>query len=399
MNAKLLWLLTSLPLALGAPAQTPETLDVSAALALGLANPSYKASLAGRLDLANQDVAIQATRDNPELELNTEHFDRSDTRESMLVVSQRFELFGTRGARIDAAKHLARAGELTNQDRELAYKALIQERFFKALLLQERLAVWRTWQQEISGVEAVVAKREQAGEVSGYDSRRLSRELAEARIMMARDQALQAGAWERLRALLALDGTRVLSGSLLPNPPSGAVAAGDQPSLRAYDEEIAAANSEARAAAQWLLPELTLAAGVKEIQLGTESERGYYLATKLPLPLFDRKRAALAKAHAKAELTRAEKTLALNETQGLTLALKTELEQSLAAIADYRQQALEVSRELVRITQTAYREGETDLLALLDAYRSLRDAELNLLSMAFDARALAIDFERLGGTL
>jgi outer membrane protein, heavy metal efflux system len=396
MKTKLLPLLW---LALCAFAQDPTALDISAALELALANPEFKASLAGRYELADQERALQATLDNPELELNTERINGADTRESLLIVSQRFELFGTRSARVEAAKHLTRVTELQNQDRALAQKALIQERFYKTLYLQERLAVWQAWQQNIQQIESVAAKREQAGEVSGYDRRRLSRELAEARIMMARDSALQSGSWERLRALLALEGPRALSGSLLPNPPSGKAAVDSHPSLLAYDEEIAAAASEARAASHWLLPELTLAAGVKEVQLGAESDRGYYFATRLPLPLFDRKRAALAKANAKAELTRAERSLALAETRGQALASQRELEQSLTAIADYRQQAIDVSKELVHITQTAYREGETDLLELLDAYRSLRDAELNLLAMALDARALAIDFERLGGTL
>ncbi len=379
--------------------QDPSTLDITQALQLSQSQPDFIAVLNSHQALADQELLRRATWDNPQLEVSTEHISPTDTRETLLAVSQRIELFGTRTARVAAAEQLARATTMANQDRGQQLKTFVQQRFYQTLLLQQRLDIWETWQNHMTRFEAIVAKREQAGEVSGYDRRRLSREMAEAQVMIARDRALHASSWERLRALVPVEGTRTLAGPLLPAQPSLAPDVEQLPLMRAFDAEIAAATLEAKAASHWLLPELTVTAGIKEVSLGADRDRGYYLSTTLPLPIFDRKRSAVAKAKAQAELARAEKARALTDARSHGQALQRQLAEDLTAIENYRLQAHSVSLELVHITETAYREGEADLLALLDAYRSLRDADLNLLALASEARSLAIDFERLGGSL
>jgi len=381
-------------------AQEPRpTLTLSQAMERGLARPDLQAVAEGRLALAESEVLQQKTWDNPQLYVSTEDIDQAGvgTGETHWLVSQRVDLFGIRGLRTRAAEHARQAVHFENETRQRDLEALIREWFYNVLYVQERVAIWRTWENDIARIADIIAKRERAGEVSGYDRRRISRELSEARAMTANDRAVHAGKWERLAALVDLDEVHTLAGTLLPPAREPEMPLTESPRFRAYDETIDAASLETMAARKWILPEITLEAGLKETRSAGENEAGVFLSARIPLPVFDRKKSSHMRAQANATIARAEKALALAETEGRLMSLKKQIRLNRDTIERFRVEAIGTSRELVDIAEAAYGAGEAEILILLDAYGSLRDAALQALAMEADTRSLFIELQRLGG--
>lgn len=375
------------------------TLSLAEALERGLARADFQEMLQGRSALAESAVLAAETRDNPQLDFSWESIDQSglESEESYLTLSQRFSLFGVRKQKAKAAQHLKNAVAFENQSRMLDLKVLIQESYFEVLYFQKRLQILEAWQNKTEKIVEIIALREQAGQVSGYDRRRLTRALSEGRAQISRDRALHAGSWERLRGWLALEGPYRLSDMLLPPASTETSEPSLHPSLLALDEEIQAATLQERAASRWRLPEMTLKAGLKNTRIAGEKENGVFLAARFPLPVFNRNQAGRTQARARAMEARGEKAWAQARAEGLKRGLRVQIRQMRAAIAQYREEAVQTSRDLMAIAGLAYQEGEMDLLSLLDAYQSSRDAELEMVSMEAETRGLSIELERLGG--
>ena len=379
-------------------AQTPPTLTVEDAVARGLARPEQAALLDGRLAAAEATALAMRTRDNPELSVGTEQLSPGgvDSRETTLLVSQRLELFGARAHRARAADHETAATAYRNQAERRDTETLIRALFYEVLYLQARVAALADWLHEAGDIARMVTLREQAGEVSGYDRRRLARELAEAEALIAGDRALHAARWEELRTLLALDAPHTLVGPLLP-PTTPEPDPAAHPALRALDEMRAAAEQREASLRHGGFSEITLEAGLKNTRIAGDADTGLVVSARLPLPLFNRKRGARLHARAQAATARGEKALAVSRATGRMRALQAQIRVQRAATETYRVQAGEASRELVRISRIAYREGELDLPGLLEAYRTRRDADLKLLAMEADIRGLTLELARVGG--
>lgn len=384
-------------------AQNPQ-LTLAEALTRGLARSDLKSILEGRSALADSDIVMLRTWDNPELSVASEHIKEAglSTRENELLLSQRIELFGVQRLKTQAAQHHRNAVLLENKSQLLDIEALIKEGFFEVLFYQERLKVLAAWNLEVQKITEIIALREKAGQASGYDRRRLLRELSESRAMLARGRAFHAASWEQLGSLLGLDGSYTVTGMLLPAsdeglPSSDGLSLAQHPKLLAYDEKIKAAALQVKAAQHWVLPEITLEAGLKTISVAGENDSGILLSAKLPLPVFNRKKSSLMQARAKGRVARGEKAWAQSKAEGEVRALGKQILLLRASVGPFRKEAKETSQDLVRIARQSYQAGELDILALLDAYRSSRDADLKVLAMEFETRGLMIELERLGG--
>ena len=379
-------------------AQNPPTLTLSQALERGLAREDLKAALQGRVDEASGTIEASRLWDNPELSLSTESIDQGgiSADESYLLVSQRIQLFG-RASRMGAAQKMKVAVDLENRGRRQEIGALVQNLFFETLYYQKRVAILSSWNSRLDGLLDVAIQREKAGEASGYDVRRLSREQWEARAMAAREEAYRLAGWEQLAALLQIDVPHLLSGHLLPQSENRQFSASLNPKLLALDAMVEAALLEEQALKNRILQELTLEAGLKKTSFGGESDQGFYLGVKTPLPLFNRNQARRMQATARALTLSGEKAMAQSEAEGRIRGLTRQYGQLRKAVEQYNGEMLHQSRELVRIAGAAYEQGEMDVLRLLDAYRSLRDAELKMADMEAEARTCFIELESLGG--
>lgn len=368
------------------------------ALRLGLSRPEFSDLLQARVGEAEADALAAGTWANPTLELTRDK--TGITRESSWQLMQPLDLSGRRGLREDAARHRVRATEADNRARRNERAVQLRRAFHDLLRQQETLRAVGDWTARFAVIGGVVDKLARAGEVAGYDRRRLEREQrsAEARLAEARADLERGRA--RLAALIGRDVDDGIAGRLPPEMPpaiqnlQARLAA--RPDLSALTARVDAAQAD-NAAARRNLPELTVGIGGKRADDGTARENGNLVMLAFNLPLFDRQQVGDQRSAAQAQAARAELGLARQQAEGELAGLHRQLTQLIIAAERFRGSAVAPSAELVRIAETAYRAGESTILELLDAYKGALEAETTALDLEWKAREVRIELDQLTG--
>lgn len=385
-------------LALALPAGGAYAMNEAEALRLGLARPEFAELQRAHVGAAEADVLEAAAWANPALELARDNV--GATREQTWRLAQPLDLSGRRGLRESAAGHRVRASAADNQARQNERAAAVRHTFHDLLRQQMALHAIGDWAARFATIGGVVDKLARAGEVAGYDRRRLAREQRSAEARLAEARAELAHGRARLAALVGLGELDAVEGRLTPElPPAipdlqARLAA--RPDLAALAARAEAAQSE-NAAAQRHLPELTVGIGGKRVEEGSLRDNGNTLMFSFNLPLFDRQQAGDRRSAAQAMAARAELGLTRQQAEGELLGLHRQTTQLIAAAEHYRSEAVSPSAELVRIAETAYRAGESTVLELLDAYKGALDAELTAIDLEWKARAARIELDQLTG--
>lgn len=368
------------------------------ALRLGLSRPELSGLQRARVEEAEADRVSAATWANPTLELSRDNTGRTGEKSWQIV--QPLDLSGRRGLREAAANHRVRATGADNLARQNELVAELRHAFHDVLRQQETQRAVGGWLRRFAVVGSVTEKLVRAGEVAGYDSRRLAREQRGTEAKLAEADAGLERARARLAALIGRDFGDGIEGQLLPDapPPLPALQArlAARPDFAALAARAEASRTDA-AAAQRKLPELTVGIGGKRVDDGALRENGNLATLSFALPLFDRQQASSRRSAAQAAAVSAELGLARQRAEGELLGLHRQTMQLIAAAARYRNEAVAPSTELVRIAETAYRAGETTVLDLLDAYRGALDAELAAIDLEWKARAASIELDQLTG--
>lgn len=367
-----------------------------------LARPAWLEAQDGHLAQAESALTEAALLPNPVFAFERERLG-GDATERSAQISQTFDVSGRRALRREAAGQRLEAARLDGQDRRLALVAEVRQAFAETLQRDRSRDAARRWLERIEAAAQVAARLAQAGEVSGYDRRRIEREAQTARARLA---AAAADAARSREALAALAGKRAedvaqLAGELLPQaPPELDVAlAGLQrrPELASLLAQAEAFERERRAAARGWIPDLTVGVGHKRVTEAAGSDNGVIVGVSVAIPLFDRGQAAEQKSRAQGSTLRAEHALRLDRAQAALRGVWRQAGELRAAAAAFRGEALAGSRELSRIAEAAYGAGEASLLELLDAYRAELDAETTELDLALRARLARIELDSLAG--
>jgi len=393
MRHPLLLLLCALPFAAGA-----QTLTEAETLRLGLARPEFTELQRAHVEEAEADVLAASTWTNPTLEFGRDKL--GSERERSWQISQPFDLSGRRGLRADAARQRVRASEADNRGRRDERVATLRRTFHETLRLQEAQRAVGAWAQRFAVIDGVVAKLARAGEVAGYDRRRLAREQRSAEAKLAETRAELERSRARLAGLIGKEVGGELAGPLQPEAPpplpelQGKLPA--RPEFAALAARAEAAQAD-NAAAQRNFPELTLGVGGKRVEDGPLRDNGNTVMLSFSLPLFDRQQAGDRRSAAQAMAARAELGLARQQAEGELLGLHRQATQLAAAAARYRSEAVAPSAELLRIAENAYQAGEAGVLELLDAYKGALEAELTALDLEAKARMARIELDQLTG--
>ncbi len=374
-------------------------LTESEALRLGLSRPEFFELQQARLGEAEADVIEAGTWNNPTLELNQ---DKTGTAsERTWQFNQPLDLSGRRGLRETAARHRVRATEAENRARQNERSAELRRAFHELLRQQEQTRAVGAWAERFGHIDKVVAKLAQAGEVSGYDRRRLAREQRSAEAKLAESRAEEERSRARLAALIGRPPDEGIAGMLLPEPPQPLPALQAQlatrPEFAALSARVEAAQND-NAAARRNLPELTVGVGRKQLEDGPVRDNGNLLMLSFNLPLFDRQQAKDRRTAAQALAAQAELSLSRQQAEGELLGLHRQATQLIATAARYRAEAVAPSAELVRIAESAYRAGESTVFELLDAYKGALETELTALDLEWKARAARIEIDQLTGS-
>jgi cobalt-zinc-cadmium efflux system outer membrane protein len=155
---------------------------------------------------------------------------------------------------------------------------------------------------------------------------------------------------------------------------------------------------EQLAAERLRVPEPVVTAGIKRADVGLHRiETGPVVGVSIPLPLFNKGQAEVARFSAEQERAR-------SRLQILAQRIRAEIEGTVRAFQirtqardRYRDELGASGAELVKIATVAYQEGEIGILQLLDAYRTQRQAQLRLLDVQSAVKEAQLELERVVG--
>lgn len=385
-----------------ARAQTIPLTESQALARLSPESPRVRAVRAA-IELARADVLAAGRWPNPRLTLDREAV--SGITEYIATVAQPLPITGQRRLQVDAASALvdastSRADEAIRRARADLRLAFAQLR--TAQIRQRELTAARDRLRELADV---LAKREAAGDTSGFDRLRAEREVLDI------DADRATAATDRARAQAALagffaepgDSTRLVATDPdAPRSPLPTVAAlvehaeSTRGELAALRKEIDAANHAVRAAGRRRIPEPELVAGTKSSTVGA-GDIGGVLMVQAIVPIFDRGRIERAIAQARA-------TQAQARAEAFQIALRTEIAGLHAAVVDrretadrYRAAAVNSADQIEHIAQVSYDAGERGILELLDAYRTGSTARVRQAVLDATVRQAEIELEFVSG--
>jgi len=369
------WVWLLLPAAAGAE---PLTEDV--AVGLALRRPAVEARARAEVDLAESEATSEGVWPNPVVSFTREETrgGRAASQRDAVWIEQALDLSGRRGLRSDAALGRAAAVSEYGHASKLDLESAVRTRFADLLAVQGRVAALEARLGPMERIAETVARREAAGDVSGYDRRRLDRERASARARLETEMAARDGAWERLAGMLGGTvprpaGSALVAGEILPNdPPSlGSLLPRIErrPDLRALVREREAGDLEARAGARGWIPEVVLGGGF----MRADGLDGFLVVASLALPIFDRRQADSERGEARARRASAQASISRAEAEGEIRALHAEATRLSGSARRFRAEAVALSADLVRTAETAYAAGELGILELLDAHRGALD--------------------------
>lgn len=275
--------------------------------------------------------------------------------------------------------------------------ALEAEGRFRADSAEAAMEVARTWLAAWEGERRLAASdaaadvfreadhaataRYEDGDLSGFDLRRLRVERSRYENERARARSELGVARRRLATLIAPGGPAAEIGAddrPLEDPPAVDLAAAIRRSAEARPEIAAATAAEAAARAELAaargerFPAPAIRAGWKEQSDGAS---GPTLGLSLPLPLFDRRAAAVEAARSRHDAAAARAALVRARVTDEVRAAAENRDSLLERASLQRGRLLAGADDLLGIARSAYESGEIGLIELLDAVEAWRAAQ------------------------
>ncbi len=324
-------------------------------------------------------------------------------------VSEIIDVWNKRGTRIRASERGIEQRRLVVEDalREIAYA--VRGAFADATREQYEDDLAHTMKSRYDETIRVSGARFRAGEISEAEFRKIELEgFRYQNAVIDADTELDVSR-QHLAALLGLGSAAELPGTpTMPNeartPPSVpaliARALQDRPDLRAatHGRELSAATLEQ--AKREAYPDISLGVAFthSEFQVSGDNPNAVALTLSLPLPVFDRNQANIARSHNDA--SRFE-----NDIARLVIQIRQEVAQSARrleraeTLLDMYEQGgmLDRAEKALRVAENSYKAGSISLLELLEAQRTYIDTRAQYLRAQHDYRQAVIDVAHATG--
>jgi cobalt-zinc-cadmium efflux system outer membrane protein len=320
---------------------------------------------------------------------------------NQISLSQRVEVGGQRGLRIEAATHNLARARLEILDLERSLTADIRDLFARALFLREKETLAKEFIQLQEELSRLVSVKYEAGDVAALEVNLSQVELARAR----RDRMAVSTAYKN--ALLSLktfiglasDAELTLEGNLaaglppLPDRETLLDRLPARPDIKAAEAETRRSAAALTLIKRELIPNVTwsLFQGRDE----QRDERGGALSVEIPL--FDRKQAERTEARAKASQARIREA-------GVARTARREIEESYAAAVSslseldlFRDTILGRTTENLDLLQYAFREGKISFYDVRIAQRETVETRISYLDALLSVQRAYNALERVVG--
>ena len=311
-----------------------------------------------------------------------------DNQELTLRVDQEIELAGRRRLRTQAAEAGISSTEATFQDQQRRLELDVRRSYFGVVLAKADVEVAQVALDEIDRVITLNRARNQQGEISGGELRRIQVERLRFVDDLFNAQLALRNARSTLLALLNASNLGVefdVTESLAPNPPTSAVAQTQpapfdvaslrtqalalRPDLQAAQRDVQRADTETQLQRALRTPNITVGGGYRR-DFGSNA---VVFGVTVPLPLSNRNQGGVARADAErrqaANFAAAAATTVLLDVQQAINAADV----SRARVQYIEREYLTPARESRDIVLASYRLGSADLIDFLDAQRAFRD--------------------------
>lgn len=376
-----------------------------AAIEYALERPAFRQTEEARIGIADSAVLEKSVLPNPVVSLGHERISvpAGNGRESTVMVSQAFDISGRRALSKQAAETRLQAAQLDVKSSQLKTIIDVRRTFADSLYRQQQLDAHKTWLNRIKSITETVSRLAGGGEASGYDRRRLEREV---QIAQTKLNAAEADA-SRSRGLLAgliarpISQSDVLDGNLIPDAPPALETLASiierHPDLASMEAQATAFERDRQAASRLKTPDVTLGIGAKHVQEPGFSDNGLMLSMSVPIPVFNFGQAQEQQAKSQAMMVQAERSLKLSRVRAELAGVWSQTTQLRGAALSFQNDSLTSSQELSGIAEASYRAGEGSLLELLDAYRSELEANAIKLDLSLRSRLARIELDALTG--
>jgi cobalt-zinc-cadmium efflux system outer membrane protein len=364
-----------------------QTLTMGAALQRALA-------ASPRLTAAERDVGIARGQRiqsgaliNPEISYEQDNsfgsaaYRGTRSAETTLQVSQMFELWGKRDARIASGQAGLDAAGIGRQAIRLEVLSETAIAFVSVLGLQRRIQILDEQSEAIDKISPLLQRRVEAGASSIAETGRAEVASALVKADRERTRSSLASARRELAILMGDSAPKfaVVSGRLdaTGRPPTfqSVVAAIDaNPQLVRWKAIYAQRNAELLLARLKPYPDVTVSAGWRRFnETGDDAVR---LSLSVPIPVFDQNQGNILSAQESLAKTAAERQGNRNMLIVVAGRAYDSLQGSLRELTILRETAIPKSRDAADAISEGYGQGRYSLLEVLDAQASVAQARL-----------------------
>src|SRR5581483_7277163 len=330
--------------------------------------------------------------------------DNDPSRELTYLLKQPLEWPFKRTYRIGVATANAHIAEREQEGVHQDLIAAAREGFFRVLVAEESQRIAQTFVATIVRLHDSVAQRFAAGDVPEFEVTKARVELIRATTDRKKVEGQLVTARASLNLLLGRSDTTplALDGSLAVRQTVPAfadlVARADEqnPQLRAQQRVVEREQLNLKLAWASLVPDLEIDFAKRDNNLSPRVS-GPIVGLSFSVPLWDHKEGAIAAARRTVEEAEARlRTTRLQLRQALLIAYRT-WETATEQVDAYTAGVLTQAEEAAALAERSYREGEGDLLGVLDARRSLLTVRRDYTQALFDQDLAWVAIEHAAG--
>lgn len=327
----------------------------------------------------------------------------TDAAETTVSLSQEIPLAGKATKRRTLADLEVQASQWDQRVQALELLAEARRAFAAVVAAQRHLALAMENVALVERLTHGVAQRVDSGDVSPVEQTKAQVELSNAQIQQRRTEGALEAARGELASLWgaerpAFERAEPLSTLLPLLPPDDELRQRlwAHPRLQRFELEQQVAEAQLALARADAWPDLEVGGGVR--QYNESNEHAFLLEVGVPLPFWNRNQGAIAEARARLALVSANRLAVERELtanlQRLTVGIRTQE----AVVQQLRQDLLPKAKASHDAVNTAYQEGQKDLLDLLDAERTYLETLETLSEAESELGALHADLAGLLGT-
>lgn len=198
-------------------------LTESAAIEYALERPAFRQTEEARIGIAGSVVLEKSLLPNPVVSIDYDNaaVPSGRARDSSVMVSQAFDISGRRALGKEAAQTRLQAAQFDVKSLQLKTIIDVRRTFADSLYRQQQMDAHKIWLNRIKSITETVSRLAGGGEASGYDRRRLEREVQIAQTKLNASEADAIRSRGLLAGLIArpISESDKLEGNLIPDAP------------------------------------------------------------------------------------------------------------------------------------------------------------------------------------